>query len=109
MDRLQAVPFVASDGPVVQALSRLRCNFRLLLTGTPLQNNLHELWALLNFLLPECASPIPASPRNASLPWPTEDPTKPPTQSAAARAAPAQSRALPTGRTNRIGERTAML
>ncbi|KAI6171188.1 Transcription activator [Aphelenchoides bicaudatus] len=29
---------------------------RLLLTGTPLQNNLHELWALLNFLLPELFS-----------------------------------------------------
>jgi SWI/SNF-related matrix-associated actin-dependent regulator of chromatin subfamily A member 5 len=27
--------------------------FRVLITGTPLQNNLHELWALLNFLLPE--------------------------------------------------------
>ena len=24
--------------------------------GTPLQNNLHELWALLNFLLPEVFS-----------------------------------------------------
>ena len=29
---------------------------RLLITGTPLQNNLHELWALLNFLLPEVFS-----------------------------------------------------
>eukprot|EP00967_Tisochrysis_lutea_P116562 scaffold187801_cov20-Tisochrysis_lutea.AAC.1 len=34
------------------ALSRVRANFRLLLTGTPLQNNLHELWALLRFLVP---------------------------------------------------------
>jgi SWI/SNF-related matrix-associated actin-dependent regulator of chromatin subfamily A member 5 len=31
----------------------LETQYRLLLTGTPLQNNLHELWALLNFLLPD--------------------------------------------------------
>lgn len=29
---------------------------RLLLTGTPLQNKLPELWALLNFLLPSIFS-----------------------------------------------------
>ena len=31
----------------------LSTEHRLLLTGTPLQNNLHELWALLNYLLPD--------------------------------------------------------
>eukprot|EP00808_Paulinella_micropora_P029209 g58154.t1 len=35
------------------AARELRVKRRLLITGTPLQNNLHELWALLNFLLPE--------------------------------------------------------
>jgi ATP-dependent DNA helicase len=30
-----------------------RTGNRLLLTGTPLQNNLSELWSLLNFLLPD--------------------------------------------------------
>ena len=29
---------------------------RVLLTGTPLQNSLTELWALLNFLLPKIFS-----------------------------------------------------
>ena len=32
---------------------QLQTNGRLLITGTPLQNNLHELWALLNFVLPD--------------------------------------------------------
>ena len=34
-------------------LRQLTSSRRLLLTGTPIQNNLHELWALLNFLYPE--------------------------------------------------------
>lgn len=32
---------------------KLRSYFKILLTGTPLQNNLHELWSLLNFIMPE--------------------------------------------------------
>jgi superfamily II DNA or RNA helicase len=36
-----------------QVVRMLHSKHRLLLTGTPLQNNLHELWALLNFLLPD--------------------------------------------------------
>ncbi len=35
------------------AVRAMNVEHRLLLTGTPLQNNLHELWALLNFLLPD--------------------------------------------------------
>lgn len=30
-----------------------KANHRLILTGTPLNNNLHELWALLKFLMPK--------------------------------------------------------
>lgn len=35
-----------------KSVRTFQADARLLLTGTPLQNNLHELWALLNFLLP---------------------------------------------------------
>ncbi|GAA5904405.1 DEAD/DEAH box helicase [Sporobolomyces salmoneus] len=39
-------------GKTLTTLKRYRADFRLLLTGTPLQNNLEELYALLTFILP---------------------------------------------------------
>jgi len=44
------------DSQISKRLRQLNSRYRLLLTGTPLQNNLHELWSLLNFLLPEIFS-----------------------------------------------------
>ncbi|XP_032682123.1 lymphoid-specific helicase-like [Odontomachus brunneus] len=38
---------------LLKTLKTVQSMNRLLLTGTPLQNNLAELWSLLNFLLPE--------------------------------------------------------
>lgn len=38
---------------LIKILKTCKSMNRLLLTGTPLQNNLAELWSLLNFLLPE--------------------------------------------------------
>jgi len=35
------------------AVRNIKTHSRLLITGTPLQNSLHELWALLNFLMPD--------------------------------------------------------
>ncbi|XP_011301412.1 lymphocyte-specific helicase-like [Fopius arisanus] len=36
-----------------QVMQEINCTHRLILTGTPLQNNLNELWSLLFFLMPD--------------------------------------------------------
>ncbi|KAH3669516.1 hypothetical protein OGAPHI_001637 [Ogataea philodendri] len=41
------------DSLLSQIIRTFHSKNRMLITGTPLQNNLHELWALLNFLLPD--------------------------------------------------------
>ena len=53
LHRVCASRRVASRAQVLRSLSS---HSRLLITGTPLQNNLHELWSLLNFLLPDIFS-----------------------------------------------------
>jgi chromodomain-helicase-DNA-binding protein 1 len=41
------------DSLLYKALKEFNTNHRLLITGTPLQNSLKELWALLHFIMPQ--------------------------------------------------------
>ena len=44
------------DTQLAISLRKYRARFILLMTGTPLSNNLRELWCLLNFILPHLFS-----------------------------------------------------
>ena len=39
------------DSLLYRTLMEFRTNYRLLITGTPLQNSLKELWSLLHFIM----------------------------------------------------------
>ncbi len=46
------------DSLLYKTLMEFRSNHRLLITGTPLQNSLKELWSLLHFLMPDKYVPL---------------------------------------------------
>ena len=41
-----------------QALKNITSDYKLCLSGTPIENNLTELWALFDFLMPGCLGPL---------------------------------------------------
>lgn len=47
-----AVALPADGTQIARALGRIPCRRRVLLTGTPLQNDLQELYALMDFVAP---------------------------------------------------------
>lgn len=51
LDEAQAIKNVLSQR--WNTLKEFQSRNRLLLTGTPIQNNMAELWALLNFVMPD--------------------------------------------------------
>ncbi|KAJ3368223.1 hypothetical protein HDU91_000764 [Kappamyces sp. JEL0680] len=51
---------VVDEGWLINDLKAYTSANRLLLTGTPLQNNLSELWSLLNFLMPQIFNDLEA-------------------------------------------------
>ncbi|KAF1985970.1 putative DNA helicase INO80 [Aulographum hederae CBS 113979] len=50
LDEAQAIK--SSNSSRWKSLLNFHCRNRLLLTGTPIQNNMQELWALLHFIMP---------------------------------------------------------
>ncbi|RAK79937.1 putative nucleosome remodeling complex ATPase subunit (Snf2h) [Aspergillus fijiensis CBS 313.89] len=49
-----------SNSKRAQAMGKLRAEYKLILTGTPIQNNLGEVWSLLHWLFPEVFTPSSA-------------------------------------------------
>ena len=52
----------------IDALNRIGCQRRVILTGTPLQNDLGELWALIHFVAPGELGALPSFLRSIASP-----------------------------------------
>eukprot|EP00850_Spirogloea_muscicola_P003947 SM000016S01935 [mRNA] locus=s16:775916:782349:+ [translate_table: standard] len=50
----------AQGSKTISALTSLECPRRILLTGTPVQNDLNELYAMVDFVNPNLLGPLPA-------------------------------------------------
>jgi DNA excision repair protein ERCC-6 len=44
------------DAEVTVSCKKLQCSRRFILSGSPIQNSLTELWSLMDFVYPGCAS-----------------------------------------------------
>lgn len=55
LDEAQAIKNAKSQ--TAQAICELWCNHRVALSGTPIENNLSELWSIFNFLAPGYLGP----------------------------------------------------
>jgi superfamily II DNA or RNA helicase len=66
LDEAQAVKNARSQS--AQAVATLTARQRLCLSGTPVENNLDELWSLFHFLMPELLGPRPMFQRHFRVP-----------------------------------------
>ncbi|KAI9508710.1 P-loop containing nucleoside triphosphate hydrolase protein [Russula earlei] len=57
-----------TDSILMQEIKKYPSAGRMLLTGTPLHNNLAELWSLLNFILPEVFDDVAAFQESFKIP-----------------------------------------
>ena len=60
-----------------KSVKMLQAKHRVILTGTPIENSLDELWSLFDFLMPGLLTPMTASWRNMSAVSGPTDPSKP--------------------------------
>ncbi|KAI9022541.1 SNF2 family N-terminal domain-containing protein [Hyaloraphidium curvatum] len=56
------------DAEITLTCKQLLCNHRILMTGTPIQNNLVELWSLMDFVFPGRLGTLPVFQNEFAIP-----------------------------------------